>query len=144
MTANGVGSGRGAVILWTLWNSPHRNVQSLPLRRDGATRTAPCTAAAPRSRKPELAIVARVNALPALQVRPLADQGEAQLWREYVERYHHRRYTSLPGVQQRYLVTRQQRALGVAGFGVAPGRRLRATASSTGARPNAKRACIWW
>ena len=49
--------------------------------------------------EPELATVARVDAVPALQVRPLADQREAQLWREYVDRYHHRRYTPLPGVQ---------------------------------------------
>ena len=35
--------------------------------------------------EPELPIIARVDALPALQVRPLADQREAQLWREYVD-----------------------------------------------------------
>ena len=39
--------------------------------------------------EPELPIVARVDALPALQVRPLADQREALLWREYVDRYHY-------------------------------------------------------
>ena len=39
--------------------------------------------------EPELPIIARVDALPALQVRPLADQREAQLWREYVDRYHY-------------------------------------------------------
>ena len=67
--------------------------------------------------EPELPIVARVDALPALQVRPLADQREAQLWREYVDRYHYLGYTPLPGAQQRYLVTCQQRVLAVAGFG---------------------------
>ena len=40
-----------------------------------------------------------------LQVRPLADQREAQLWREYVDRYHYLRYTPLPGAQLRYLVS---------------------------------------
>ncbi len=45
-------------------------------------------------------IVARVDEVPALQVRPLADQREAQLWREYVDRYHYLRYTPLPGAQQ--------------------------------------------
>ena len=43
--------------------------------------------------EPELPIIARVDALPALQVRPLADQREAQLWREYVDRYHYLGYT---------------------------------------------------
>ena len=46
--------------------------------------------------EPELPVVARVDALPALQVRPLADQREAQLWREYVDRYHYLGYTPLP------------------------------------------------
>ena len=67
--------------------------------------------------EPQLPIVARVDEVPALQVRPLADQREAQLWREYVDRYHYLRYTPLPGAQQRYLVTSQQRVLAVAGFG---------------------------
>ena len=67
--------------------------------------------------EPELPIVARVDALPALQVRPLADQREAQLWREYVDRYHYLRYTPLPGAQLRYLVTSQCRVLAVVGFG---------------------------
>ena len=62
-------------------------------------------------------IIARVDALPALQVRPLADQREAQLWREYVDRYHYLGYTPLPGAQMRYLVTSQRRVLAVVGFG---------------------------
>ena len=62
-------------------------------------------------------IIARVDALPALQVRPLADQREAQLWREYVDRYHYLGYAPLAGAQQRYVVTSQQRVLAVAGFG---------------------------
>ena len=64
-----------------------------------------------------VAIIARVDALPALQVRPLADQREAQLWREYVDRYHYLGYTPLPGAQMRYLVTSQRRVLAVVGFG---------------------------
>ena len=67
--------------------------------------------------EPELPIIARVDALPALQVRPLADQREAQLWREYVDRYHYLGYTPLPGAQMRYLVTSQRRVLAVIGFG---------------------------
>ena len=67
--------------------------------------------------EPELPIIARVDALPALQVRPLADQREAQLWREYVDRYHYLGYTPLPGAQMRYLVTSQRRVLAVVGFG---------------------------
>ena len=67
--------------------------------------------------EPELPIIARVDALPALQVRPLADQREAQLWREYVDRYHYLGYTPLPGAQLRYLVTSQRRVLAVVGFG---------------------------
>ena len=67
--------------------------------------------------EPELPIIARVDALPALQVRPLADQREAQLWREYVDRYHYLGYTPLPGAQQRYLVTSQRQVLAVVGFG---------------------------
>ena len=67
--------------------------------------------------EPELPIITRVDALPDLQVRPLADQREAQLWREYVDRYHYLGYTPLPGAQQRYLVTSQHRVLAVAGFG---------------------------
>ena len=67
--------------------------------------------------EPELPIVARVDELPALQVRPLADQREAQLWREYVDRYHYLGYTPLPGAQMRYLVTSQRRVLAVVGFG---------------------------
>ena len=67
--------------------------------------------------EPELPVVARVDALPALQVRPLADQREAQLWREYVDRYHYFGYTPLPGAQMRYLVTSQRRVLAVVGFG---------------------------
>ena len=57
-------------------------------------------------------IIARVDALPALQLRPLADQREAQLWREYVDRYHYLGYTPLPGAQMRYLVTPAARAGG--------------------------------
>ena len=34
----------------------------------------------------------------------VADQREAQLWREYVDRYHYLGYTPLPGAQMRYLV----------------------------------------
>ena len=49
--------------------------------------------------EPELPLVARVDELPALQVRPLADRREAQLWREYVDRYHYLGYTPLPGAQ---------------------------------------------
>ena len=94
--------------------------------------------------EPELPLVARVDALPALQVRPLADQREALLWREYVDRYHYLGYTPLPGAQLRYLVTSQQPVLALLGFGAAPGRRLPATASSAGALPNAKRGCTWW
>ena len=67
--------------------------------------------------EPELPIIARVDALPALQLRPLADQREAQLWREYVDRYHYLGYTPLPGAQMRYLVTSQRRVLAVIGFG---------------------------
>ena len=67
--------------------------------------------------EPELPIIARVDELPALQVRPLADQREAQLWREYVDRYHYLGYTPLPGAQMRYLVTSQRRVLAVVGFG---------------------------
>ena len=67
--------------------------------------------------EPELPIIARVDALPALQLRPLADQREAQLWREYVDRYHYLGYTPLPGAQMRYLVTSQRRVLAVVGFG---------------------------
>ena len=67
--------------------------------------------------EPELPLVARVDELPALQVRPLADRREAQLWREYVDRYHYLRYTPLPGAQLRYLVTSEQRVLAVVGFG---------------------------
>ena len=67
--------------------------------------------------EPELPIIARVDALPALQARPLADQREAQLWREYVDRYHYLGYTPLPGAQMRYLVTSQRRVLAVVGFG---------------------------
>ena len=67
--------------------------------------------------EPELPIIARVDALPDLQVRPLADQREAQLWREYVDRYHYLGYTPLPGAQMRYLVTCQHRVLAVVGFG---------------------------
>ena len=67
--------------------------------------------------EPELPIVARVDALPALQVRPLADQREALLWREYVDRYHYLGYTPLPGAQLRYLVTSQRQVLAVLGFG---------------------------
>ena len=67
--------------------------------------------------EPELPIIARVDALPALQVRPLADQREAQLWREYVDRYHYLGYTPLPGAQMRYLVTSQRRVLAFVGFG---------------------------
>ena len=63
--------------------------------------------------EPELPLVARVDELPALQVRPLADRREAQLWREYVDRYHYLRYTPLPGAQLRYLVTSEQRVLAV-------------------------------
>ena len=59
----------------------------------------------------------RLIPLPALQVRPLADQREAQLWREYVDRYHYLGYTPLPGAQMRYLVTSQRRVLAVVGFG---------------------------
>ena len=62
-------------------------------------------------------IIARVDELPALQLRPLADQREAQLWREYVDRYHYLGYTPLPGAQMRYLVTSQRRVLAVVGFG---------------------------
>ena len=51
------------------------------------------------------------------KVRPLADQREAQLWREYVDRYHYLGYTPLPGAQLRYLVTSQCRVLAVVGFG---------------------------
>ena len=67
--------------------------------------------------EPELPIVVRVDALPDLQVRPLADQREAQLWREYVDRYHYLGYTPLPGAQMRYLITSQHRVLAVVGFG---------------------------
>ena len=67
--------------------------------------------------EPELPIIARVDELPALQLRPLADQREAQLWREYVDRYHYLGYTPLPGAQMRYLVTSQRRVLAVVGFG---------------------------
>ena len=67
--------------------------------------------------EPELPIVARVDALPGPQVRPLADQREPQLWREYVERYHYLGYTPLPGAQQRYLVISERQVLAVAGFG---------------------------
>ena len=67
--------------------------------------------------EPELPVVARVDALPALQVRPLADQREAQLWREYVDRYHYLGYTPQPGAQQRYLVTSGRQVLAVLGFG---------------------------
>ena len=47
----------------------------------------------------------------------VADQREAQLWREYVDRYHYLGYTPLPGAQMRYLVTSQRRVLAVVGFG---------------------------
>ena len=59
----------------------------------------------------------RAGARPDLQVRPLADQREAQLWREYVDRYHYLGDTPLPGTQMRYLVTSQRRVLAVVGFG---------------------------
>ena len=88
--------------------------------------------------------------MPALQVRPLADQREAQLWREYVDRYHYLRYTPLPGAQLRYLepvpgaqlrylVTSQCRVLAVVGFG----------AGLEGGSPRPllgcwKRGCTWW
>ena len=65
----------------------------------------------------QLSVGAPPDALPALQVRPLADQREAQLWREYVDRYHYLGYAPLAGAQQRYVVTSQQRVLAVAGFG---------------------------
>ena len=67
--------------------------------------------------EPQLPFVARVDALPELQVRPLADQREALLWREYVDRYHYLRYTPLPGAQLRYLVTSQGQVLALLGFG---------------------------
>ena len=54
---------------------------------------------------------------PTCRYDPLADQREAQLWREYVDRYHHLSYTPLPGAQMRYLVTSQHRVLAVVGFG---------------------------
>ena len=60
--------------------------------------------------------MARVDELPALQVRPLADQREALLWREYVDRYHYLGYTPLSGAQQRYLVTSGPQVLAVLGF----------------------------
>ena len=67
--------------------------------------------------EPQLPIIARVDELPDLQVRPLADRREALLWREYVDRYHYLRYTPLPGAQQRYLVTSGRQVLAVIGFG---------------------------
>ena len=67
--------------------------------------------------EPQLPIIARVDELPELQVRPLADRREALLWREYVDRYHYLRYTPLPGAQQRYLVTSGRQVLAVIGFG---------------------------
>ena len=67
-------------------------IAMLRMRRDGLIRLPP-----PRRRRyngalhrrripqaePELPIITRVDAMPDLQVRPLADQREAQLWREY-------------------------------------------------------------
>ena len=67
--------------------------------------------------EPQVPFVARVDALPALQVRPLADQREALLWREYVDRYHYLGYTPLPGAQLRYLVTSGPQVLALLGFG---------------------------
>ena len=101
-------------------------VAMLRMHRDGLLRLPP-----PRHRhgngtllrrrtaqaEPQLPIVARVDALPALQVRPLADQREALLWREYVDRYHYLGYTPLPGAQLRYLVTSQGQVLALLGFG---------------------------
>ena len=101
-------------------------VAMLRMHRDGLIRLPP-----PRRRhyngtlhrrrtaqaEPQLPLVARVDELPALQVRPLADQREAQLWREYVDRYHYLGYTPLPGAQQRYLVTSGGQVLALLGFG---------------------------
>ena len=89
-------------------------------------------------------IIARVDALPALHVRPLADQREAQLWREYVDRYHYLGYTPLPGAQMRYLVTSGRQVLAVVGFGASAWKAAPATASSAGALRNAKPGCSWW
>ena len=66
-------------------------------RHVGATPTAPCTGRRTPQAEPELPIIARVDELPALQVRPLADQREAQLWREYVDRYHYLRLYAAAG-----------------------------------------------
>ena len=52
-----------------------------------------------------------------MQVRPLANQREALLWREYVDRYHYLGYTPLPGAQLRYLVTSGRQVLALLGFG---------------------------
>jgi len=55
-----------------------------------------------------------------LELRPVASEGEARLWRELVARYHYLGYTPLPGAQLRYLAfAGDNRLLAVMGFGAA-------------------------
>ncbi len=67
--------------------------------------------------EPQLPIIASVDELPELHVRPVAQGAEAALWREYVDRYHYLRYTPLAGAQMRYVVRSEPHTLAVLGFG---------------------------
>ena len=91
------------VAMLRMHREPHAGATPAPLQRHPAPPSHP--AGEPEDHRPPT--------LPALQVRPLADQREAQLWREYVDRYHYLGYTPLPGAQMRYLVTSQRRVLAV-------------------------------
>lgn len=60
-----------------------------------------------------------VEQLPPPEVRLVANRGDSQLWREYVDRYHYLGYTPLPGAQVRYLVSCQQQVVALLAFGAA-------------------------
>ena len=68
---------------------------------------------------PQTPIVAPVHALPPLQICPVARKEHSRLWNEYIHRYHYLGYKTLPGAQQRYLVTSGQQIVAALGFGAA-------------------------
>ena len=58
-----------------------------------------------------------VGKLSELVIKKVSNRNESILWNEYIERYHYLKYSPLPGVQIRYIVSSDNDILALLGFG---------------------------
>ena len=99
-------------------------VAMLRMQDDGLIRLPAPTRARPQSQTrstlatdPGAPINQPVHALPPLHLVPAVKRAQSRQWNEYIHRYHHLGYKTLPGAQLRYFVTAADQTLAPLGFG---------------------------